>query len=176
MIPGPRLHLVRLIERKFKNVHVGQAYFEEMAKIYSSSRVVFNRSVKNDVNMRVFEALASGSLLMTNDLAANGQAELFRDGVQLATYRDGHDLVDKLHFYLDREAVREKMAAAGRAEVLAKHTYEHRLEKILKRVQGSEFRVQGRNQKAGVTSQKTEVGDRLQGTVNSRKRQRETQD
>ena len=43
---------------------VGRAYFEEMAKIYSASRLVFNRSIKNDVNMRVFEAVACGSLLL----------------------------------------------------------------------------------------------------------------
>ncbi len=39
-----------------------------MARTYSAARTVFNRSIKNDINMRVFEALASGSLLVTNDL------------------------------------------------------------------------------------------------------------
>ena len=63
-----------------------------MARIYSASRIVFNRSIKDDVNMRVFEALASGSLLLTNDLAANGQAELFRDGVPPGrVFRHGGD-------------------------------------------------------------------------------------
>ena len=33
-------------------------------------------------------ASACGSLLLTNDLGDNGQAELFRDGVHLATYRE----------------------------------------------------------------------------------------
>ena len=82
--------------------------------------------------MRVFEALACGSLLVTNELRENGQAELFRDGVHLATYREHTDLLDKLAFYLAREATREKIAAAGRAEVLAKHTYGHRMEQILR--------------------------------------------
>ena len=54
---------------------VGRAYFDEMARAYSAARLAFNRSVKNDVNMRVFEAVACGSLLLTNDLADNGQAE-----------------------------------------------------------------------------------------------------
>ncbi len=44
-----------------------------MAQTYSAARLAFNRSIKNDVNMRVFEAVACGSLLVTNDLAANGQ-------------------------------------------------------------------------------------------------------
>lgn len=131
LFPGSRADLVRLLQQYFSNGFVGQAYFDEMARIYSASRIVFNRSIKNDINMRVFEALACGSLLLTNDLADNGQAELFRDGVHLATYRDGEELLDKLRFYLTREAIRERMAAAGRAEVLAKHTYAHRMQHIL---------------------------------------------
>ncbi len=102
-----------------------------MARTYSAARTVFNRSIKNDVNMRVFEALAAGSLLVTNDLSNNGQAELFRDGVHLAAYRESDDLLDKIAFYLDRESLREKIAAAGRAEVLEKHTYFHRMERLL---------------------------------------------
>ena len=65
----------------------------------------------------------AGRCCVTNDLSDNGQAELFRDGVHLATYRDAEDLLDKLAFYLEREAIRERIAAAGRAEAIAKHTY-----------------------------------------------------
>ena len=69
-----------------------------MARIYSAARMVFNRSIKNDLNMRVFEGLASGSLLLTNDLGENGQDELFRDGAHLAAYREADDLVDKIEY------------------------------------------------------------------------------
>jgi GT2 family glycosyltransferase/tetratricopeptide (TPR) repeat protein/2-polyprenyl-3-methyl-5-hydroxy-6-metoxy-1,4-benzoquinol methylase len=134
LFPGPRADLVDLLQRHFPNTFVGQRYFEEMAETYSASRIVFNRSLRNDVNMRVFEALASGSLLMTNDLRENGQGELFRDGVHLATYADAEDLLDKVRFYLAREAVRERIAAAGRQEVLARHTYRHRMESLLAEV------------------------------------------
>ena len=135
IFPGPRADLLNLIRRKYPNSFIGQCYFEEMARTYSSARTVFNRSIKNDVNMRVFEALASGSLLVTNDLSENGQAELFRDGVHLATYREAEDLLDKLAFYLGRETLREKIAAAGRAEVLERHTYRHRMEQVLREVE-----------------------------------------
>ena len=113
IFPGPRAELVRLLQGRFRSMFVGRAYFEEMARIYSAARLVFNRSLKNDVNMRVFEAVACGSLLLTNDLAENGQAELFRDGVHLATYRDGDELLDKAAYYLKHEALRERIAAAG---------------------------------------------------------------
>jgi O-antigen biosynthesis protein len=135
VFPGARAELLDLVQRRFRNSFVGQRFFEEMARTYSASRTVFNRSIRNDVNMRVFEALACGSLLVTNDLADNGQAELFRDGVHLATYRDGEELVDKIRFYLEREELREHVAAAGRAEVLARDTYRHRMEKLLGEVE-----------------------------------------
>lgn len=134
IFPGPRASLVDLLRRRFRNTFVGQRYFEDMARTYSASRMVFNRSIRNDVNMRVFEALACGSLLVTNDLRDNGQEELFRDGVHLATYRDAEELLDKVRFYLKREEVRELLAAAGRAAALEQHTYRHRMERVLAEV------------------------------------------
>jgi hypothetical protein len=135
VFPGPRADLLDLIRKRFPSTFVGQRYFEEMARMYSASRIVFNRSIKNDVNMRVFEALASGSLLITNDIGDNGQAELFEDGVHLATYRSADELLDKIEFYLARQEVRERIAAAGRQAVLARHTYRHRMERLLQEIE-----------------------------------------
>ncbi len=132
LFPGPRADLIELIRRRHLHTFIGQCYFEEMARTYSAARTVFNRSIRNDVNMRVFEAVACGSLLVTNDLRDNGQHELFQDGVHLAAYRGPEDLLDKLSFYLDREEIRERIAAAGRAEAVAKHTYRHRMELLLR--------------------------------------------
>ncbi len=135
VLDGPRGELLKLIQGRYEDAFVGRCYFEEMAKKYSASRIVFNRSVRNDVNMRVFEAMACGSLLLTNDLRDNGQEELFRDGVHCATYTDAGDLLDQLSFYLAHEDVRERIAAAGREEMLARHTYRHRMERLLGEVE-----------------------------------------
>jgi 2-polyprenyl-3-methyl-5-hydroxy-6-metoxy-1,4-benzoquinol methylase len=131
IFPGPREELLRLLGRRYPSHFIGNAYFEEMARVYSAARLVFNRSLKNDVNMRVFEGVACGSLLLTNDLAENGQAELFRDGVHLATYREADELLDKAAYYLRQETIRERIAAAGRAEAVERHTYRHRMETVL---------------------------------------------
>ena len=131
VFPGPRADLVALLRRHYPSHFIGRAYFEEMAHTYSAARAVFNRSIRNDVNMRVFEALACGSLLVTNDLTDNGQAEFFQDGVHLATYQEADELLDKLRFYLAHEAARERVAAHGREEVVAHHTYVLRMQEIL---------------------------------------------
>ena len=141
LFPGERLRLVELIRRQVPNCHVGRHYFDEMAAHYSASRVVFNRSVSNDINMRVFEALGCGSLLLTNDLRSNGQAELFQDATHLATYASDEELMDKLRFYLRNKAARERIAAAGRAEVLARHTYRHRMARVLDAVSAGSVRA-----------------------------------
>ena len=43
--------------------------------------------------------------------------------MHLATYADDEELFDKLAFYLRHDDERERIAAAGRREVLARHTY-----------------------------------------------------
>jgi len=135
VFPGPRSQLLNTIRPRYHDVFVGNRYFEEMAKTYSASKIVFNRSIRNDVNMRVFEALACGSLLMTNDLSENGQNELFQDGVHLATYRNAEEMLDKIAFYLTHPEARAKVERAGKREVIEKHTYRHRMETIMAAVE-----------------------------------------
>jgi GT2 family glycosyltransferase/tetratricopeptide (TPR) repeat protein/SAM-dependent methyltransferase len=132
LFPGARIELIEMLRREFPNHFVGRAYFDDMARVYSSSRTVFNRSIQDDMNMRVFEALACGSLLVTNRLSTeSGQDEFFRDGVHLATYDESNELLDKLRFYLGRSEARNRVEQAGRMEAVSKHTYRHRMECIL---------------------------------------------
>ena len=49
-----------------------------MAEIYSQSWIVFNKSIKNDINMRVFESTASESFF-TDKIINNGWSDLFKD-------------------------------------------------------------------------------------------------
>lgn len=134
LIPGVRTELLNLIRDQYPNSFVGNCYFDEMARTYSASRIVFNRSARNDVNMRVFEALACGSLLLTNDLADNGQAELFQDDLHFATYCDASDLAQKIDWYLAHPEAGQRIADAGRQEVLSRHTYQHRMRTVLEKI------------------------------------------
>lgn len=131
-----RRDLIALLRGHYPRSFFGHAYGEELARVYSASDFAFNRSVKNDINMRVFEALSCRAPLITNDLAANGQSELFRDGVHLVTYVDREELLEKVAFYLRRPAVSKKIAQLGHDEVLKLHTYRHRMERVLDRVFG----------------------------------------
>lgn len=111
-------------------VHYERCFWDDMARLFSQSKIVFNEAVRNDLNMRVFEAMSTGSLLLT-DLARNsGQDTLFGDGEDYAVYRD-NGIVDVARFYLENPALREQVAARGQRLVHNAHTYGHRVEDLL---------------------------------------------
>ncbi len=129
-----RVSLARIVRDRFPNSFIGQRFFMEMAETYSASRVVLNQSVRNDINMRVFEALSCGSLLISNDLANNGQGQLLTEGVHYIAYRDLNELVSKIQYYLSHPAEGEAIAVKGRIEALSRHTYWHRMNSIMEAV------------------------------------------
>ncbi len=106
---------------------------EEIADVYSQSKIVFNCPVNGDLNMRVFEALASGSMLLTQSIA-NGQRDLFENRVHLVEYGDEREMLELLGYYLVHDDERERIAETGRQLVLAAHTYWHRCQTIIKTV------------------------------------------
>lgn len=134
ILPGPREVLLDAVREHFPNCFIGRRYLQEMARTYSATRVAFNRSVANDVNMRVFEALACGTMLVTNDLADNGLNELVEPGRHLVTYRDTAEMLERIAWYLVHDVERERIAAEGCRHVVAHHTYRHRAETILETV------------------------------------------
>lgn len=109
------------------SVRTERVFLDEMSRFLSSGKILFNAAVRNDLNMRVFESLAIGKCLLTDD--APGLSDCFIPGVDLAVYED-RDLVEKARFYLEHPAQREAMAASGREKVLSRHTYRHRAEKM----------------------------------------------
>ncbi len=125
-----RTVMLNRLARSF-DLHYERCFLEEMAEVYSRSRIVFNVSVKNDLNMRVFEALCSGSLLLTDEAAGSGLTDLFQDGRHLVIYHNDDELLELAAHYIENHQERERIAAAGREEVLRKHTYDRRVEQMI---------------------------------------------
>ena len=73
-----------------------------MAKIYSQAKIIFNKSIRKDLNMRVFEAMSCGSMLVTDRLKPEaGLEELFKDKKHFVLYDNESDLVEKIGYYLN---------------------------------------------------------------------------
>jgi GT2 family glycosyltransferase/tetratricopeptide (TPR) repeat protein/2-polyprenyl-3-methyl-5-hydroxy-6-metoxy-1,4-benzoquinol methylase len=139
VFPGPRQELLEQVLRHFPRSFIGQVPHTEMCEAYSRARIVINCSLNNDLNMRVFEALSCGALLITDRLTANGQEELFQDRVHLVEYESQKEALDLIGYYLSHEDERRAIAEAGHQEVIARHTYRHRMERVLERFRSGEW-------------------------------------
>jgi hypothetical protein len=130
-----RRRLLNRLSESFSVLSLESVFGDACCRAMAAGWLAFNHSVVEDLNMRVFEAMAMGLPLLTNRAsAANGLLDLFEDGKHLIVYDDEDNLVKAVRRYLDDDAARDRIAAEGRAEVLAKHTYEHRVDAILKAV------------------------------------------
>ncbi len=109
---------------------------EEVANIYRRSRIVVNigrDDFPQDANLRVFEVLASGALLITSlpsELTALG----FQEGVHFVGYRNPEEMLPSVRKYLNDETARAAIAGTARALALAEHTYDQRVEQLLQRL------------------------------------------
>src|SRR6185295_12681796 len=114
---------------EFPNFYYGQQLFEQAAQKFSESKIVFNISMLDDLNMRTFEVMGTGSFLLTNWIPTI--EELFEDGKHLVLYRSLDEMVDKAKYYLAHDEERERIAQAGYEEVIRKHKIQDRMNIIL---------------------------------------------
>lgn len=130
-----RAMLINKLLEKRLFVGVKRCFWDEMAALFAESRIVFNNAARNDLNMRVFEAMSTGSFLLTDPALNSGQNELFVDGEDFGVYQD-ENLVERARYYLVHEEEREHAAARGRHLVRQAHTYGHRCEELINVCQG----------------------------------------
>ncbi len=119
--------LVRLGDRH-RVVIASGVWGEAYADLLRRARIVWNRSVRGELNMRAYEAAASGALLLmeTDNLEVR---DVFIDGVSCALY-DAATLERVIDAYLGAPARLEAVAEAGRQRVQAE-TYRAHLERLL---------------------------------------------
>lgn len=112
-----------------------QRYYlqREIPEIYSRTKIVVNLPLGDDLNFRVFEAMSCGAMLLTRR-AKNGQEVLFQEGVHYAAYAGEQELFDKVDFYLTHETERAAIAAAGLAEIQARHRLEQRTNQLFEKI------------------------------------------
>lgn len=115
--------LSEIYQVRLANGIFGRAY----AQLLAQSRIVFNHSVRGEMNMRAYEAPACGALLMME--AENAEIrDVLQDGISCVLYSES-DFEDKIHHYLLHEAERARIAEAGR-QAIQSQTYTAHFEKI----------------------------------------------
>ena len=126
-----RVDLLNKLGQRF-NTYYERCFLERMAEVYSESKIVFNKSIEGGLNMRVFEALASGSMLLTNEAHGSGLEDLFEDRKHLAIYRSENEIIELADYYLKNDDEREEIASEGMRKTLNEHTYGHRVKDMIK--------------------------------------------
>jgi GT2 family glycosyltransferase/spore maturation protein CgeB len=109
---------------------------DELPALYSSVDVLLNdhwdaMRQHGFASNRLFDALACGTVVVSD--AMPGLDELFDGGV--VTYRDANDLTQIVAELGRDEDQRHRRGAAGRAAVLARHTFRHRAAELLDAVE-----------------------------------------
>jgi GT2 family glycosyltransferase len=130
-----RFAYLNALDTKFP-LHYERSFLKEMANTFGQSKIVFNNAVgKTDLNMRFFEAMACGTLLLSDMAQRSGQDILFVPQKDYALY-DQNNILEVTEFYLKDDIAREAVSKSGQNLVLAAHTYQHRMENMLEVVLG----------------------------------------
>ena len=124
-----RIEFLDTMFKAFPNFFYGQKLFDQAATVFNESKIVLNQAWSDDINMRVFESMGSGSLLLTPRVPTVEM--LFTDGVHCVMYDSTKDAIEKAHFYLAHDEEREKIAKAGYDLVHEKHTYAVRAKRMI---------------------------------------------
>jgi hypothetical protein len=145
-----RERLLPALSRSFRMNDWGKRYeSEEMARIYLQSKIVVNIArddFPQDANLRTFEAMAAGALLLTvlpTELTQIG----FEDGVHFVGFRNEAEITPLVRKYLLDESARRRIAERARDKVLCEHTYDRRVKTILELAtqNGGEFSAPARS-------------------------------
>jgi hypothetical protein len=126
-----RHKMLAALAKHFPRMWSGMATPKEMGKIYAQSKLVFNKSINNDLNMRYFEAMGAGAVLITDPILNNGVEQLFEEGKHFLNYHKEEDLIGLVSDTLSKFEKMEQISLQARTEVVTKHTYLHRAQEIL---------------------------------------------
>jgi hypothetical protein len=124
-----RIEFLDRMFREFPKFYYGQKLFDAAAERFGRSKVCLNIAHSDDINMRNFEIMGTGSFLLTEYVPS--MEELFQDGIHCAWYKDFDEAVDKARYFIEHDDVREKIAQKGYELMMERHTIDHRVDRML---------------------------------------------
>lgn len=130
-----RVQWLDMLFKKFPNSRLAtNLFFEHMALEFSKAKIGFNISVKDDLNMRFFEIMSTGTCLLTNTDAVGWKELGFVEGDDFIGYTTEEDCIEKATEILADDDYRKTVARLGYDKVRAGHTYWHRMKTILDKI------------------------------------------
>ncbi len=140
-----------LIPAQVERFNYGPRFGRSMYKALRSGRIVIDARATHEItdhngkrivdlagnetaNMRMFEVTGCGSFLLTEYY--ENLSEFFKLGVEIETFRNREELIDKIHYYLANPEKREEIAKNGQQRCLDQYTMKKRaveLDRIIKK-------------------------------------------
>jgi tetratricopeptide (TPR) repeat protein len=101
----------------------------ETAAVYNQSKLVLNENLFPSVNLRLFEAMACGTVVLTeeNDV---GLTNLFTDQKHILTY-NSENIIEKTDKYLNSKSTLDRIASRSSQLIIEKHSLKVRAEQLL---------------------------------------------
>ncbi len=131
------------MRKKYKNHFNYPISDDEMIKLYSQSKIslgfleVFDNHdsssiTKQHLHLREFEAPMCGALYFTN--YCEELTEFYEPDKEVIVYRNEHELLDKVEYYLSHSEDAERVRQAGYKRALECHTYQKRFEDLFNKI------------------------------------------
>lgn len=104
----PWIHRICKMDKKYNINIFHDLWRDDYREALNRSRIVFNRSLKGEMNKRAFEATACGALLFLEEENLEVR-DFFEPDTEVILY-NASNLEEKLTYYLEHENEREKIA------------------------------------------------------------------
>ncbi len=131
-----RARILEIARQVARTTEFGAASPAEMMQRYARAKIVVNCSVNNDLNMRYFEAMGAGAVLLTDPVVGGGAEELFEAGRHYLVYRSEDEFIAQMKSVLASPEVVRAIGTAARREIEARHTYDHRVQALVAALAG----------------------------------------
>ena len=133
-VRAKRSRLVKQLSGRFSIKTMGQhgegwVGEEDSSALYRQSRLILNENLFPGVTTRMFEAMASGTVLFT-EKAGGDLGELFLPGEDFAWF-EPQELFEAAEYWLSDEARLKKVASRALEKVISSHDIRHRAETVL---------------------------------------------
>lgn len=131
-------HWKHLLPDEHFESHPPVAYGEEVFRLYRMSAVNFacsSMQMAGAVTQRVFDVPASGGFVLTD--ARRQVDDLFDREKEVVCYESTQEIPELIQRYLRDGAQRKRIIRAARKRIASEHTYVHRLQELIQRVDAS---------------------------------------
>jgi spore maturation protein CgeB len=120
---------------------------ETVVNYYNGSKIVLNihrpfdeKYNKNrmgimakSINNRTFDAASCEAFQLID--SKEDLFNHFEEGKEIVSFQDKNDLLEKVHYYIAHDEERKQIAQQAKKRVLASHTFQHRIDHLLMKVQ-----------------------------------------